>query len=339
LFGAFGFDFLAHSKQSSCDGNNILAESGEVCQSGDDDPSWWNDEDWLMAFDLAFDEGGNGSDLLVSMQLGTVERARKLRKRWSPKLRGLPYFHSCEFDNISSGIFKGRSKEQREKIMNDLCVLIHRHLTLGATTRIDTKMYDRVTTPAFRSRWGTAYTFSINTLSIIAWIYFRDRGVDPDVNILIEDGHRNSAQAVQYLEDSKKLKGKRGQYLNILTVWPGSKKDHPTLQAADMLAYGEWQKITQHDLRMFNALHMRQPKLYRAGHITITEEMIGYITESAAKWTRERKEFGRKRQREHEEFQRTIRELRSDDEEVNHRPAQRDSTETGSGESSKKAEA
>jgi hypothetical protein len=69
----------------------------------DDDPSWWDDGDWLMAIDLGYDESGSGDTLLVSVQLGVTEQAKKLKRKWRAKLRAadVEYFHANEFDNFS----------------------------------------------------------------------------------------------------------------------------------------------------------------------------------------------------------------------------------------------
>jgi hypothetical protein len=53
------------------------------------------------------------------------------------------------------------------------------------------------------------------------------------VNILIEDGHRHSAQALEVMKDLKKA-GQSDSWLHVLSVGLASKKGHPILQAADV---------------------------------------------------------------------------------------------------------
>jgi hypothetical protein len=247
-----------------------------------------------MAFDLAYDEGGEGNDLLVSMYVSRIDRAKKLKKSWRRKLRGIDYFHSKEFKNISHGVFKGMSLNNRRVMLGELSTLIHRHISLGVTSRINVEFYNSITTQNFRSRWGTAYTFSINLLALSAWIYFGQRSIATDVNILIEDGHRHSAQALEVMQDAKKLKGEPGQYLDILSAALGSKKDHPILQAADMLAYSEWKNIANGDREIWDALHSVQNANYQSHLIVLDEPMIKSIAESADNWIQMRKDYGKR---------------------------------------------
>ena len=148
-----------------------------------------------MAVDLAFDESGRGSTLLVSMQLSSAHRAKKLKKQWKRTLPpSVPFFHSKDFWNYSGGVFEGQSREERDKLLGKLSTFIKRHISIGFTSVIDVDAYNRRTTQDFRSRWGTAYSFSINMLLLASHIYCELYSLGNDINILIASGHRHGAQ-------------------------------------------------------------------------------------------------------------------------------------------------
>lgn len=88
-------------------------------------------------------------------------------------------------------------------------------------------------------------------------------------NILIEDGHRNSAQLVQQLM----LLTKRNEFLLVNEVGAASKRDNPILQAADMLAYGDWASMTGLQSDIYDALHGYRGT-YQAFPFECTQELI-----------------------------------------------------------------
>jgi hypothetical protein len=65
------------------------------------------------------------------------------------------------------------------------------------------------------------------------------------------------------------------------------------LQAADMLAYSDWQLIRHGDAEIYNALHVKGSR-YRPEVLNVNEELIKSITNGAANWLAKRKEFGRR---------------------------------------------
>lgn len=248
----------------------------------DNDPSWWNDEDVLMAVDLGYDEGGADDTLLVSVQMAVTEQARKLKRHWKSALGPVPFFHSKDLWNFNGGVFTdaGLDRPQREQLLKELRKIIHRHLTLGLTVNVSKKLYDSLTTNEFRSQWGTAYSFAINVLLVTAHLEFNygklnalpNPGLPVDVNVLIEDGHKNSAQALAIVQGSKEIPPDT-RFVNVLTAGLGSKKDHPILQAADMLAYAEWQEIRERD-SVFRSTMFDRDSRYRTARIDCTPEFI-----------------------------------------------------------------
>lgn len=265
----------------------------------DVDPSWWDDESFLMAVDLGFDESGDGDILLVSMQLGIIEQAKRLKRKWKSKLShaGVSYFHSSEYDNFSHGVFKGLSRKERAELLASLSKLIHRHLGIGVTIRVSKSFYDANTTQQFRSQWGTAYGFAVNMLIAVSHLYMQKFGLEYAINVLIEKGHRNAAQAVEMVLN---VKPHESLPLKVLSAGLGSKQEHPILQAADMLAYSEWQDIRNGDRAIWNALHT-QSGTYLTEFVDGGKELIEIATRGVEQWLNQRKEFGEKRRREYEE--------------------------------------
>jgi hypothetical protein len=308
-------------------GNYILAESSSQEENGDDDPSWWDEEACLMAFDLGIDDGGAGDTLLVSMQLGIIEQARKLKRCWKRELKdkNVKFFHSVDFDNISKGVFAGLSRTDRLELLDNLSGLIHRHLATGVTVRISKSFYDANTTNDFRSEWGTALGFAVTQLLACAHIYMDQLGHEKVVNILIEDGHKNSAQAVEMLRN---FKPHASFPMKILSVGLGSKEDHPILQAADMLAYADWMQITKRDRTIWDAIHTDSGQ-YLTAQVDAGKELIEIGTMGIEKWKQQRKEFGEKIRREKEQ---RIREIRSGDGGAAQDSTQRNQEEIGAGE-------
>ena len=212
-----------------------------------------------MIVDLGYDESGEGDVLLVSMQVGLNKKNKRMKKLWRKELKkvGIPYFHSRDFDNYTGGVFRDLDRQRRERVLDSLAQLTRLRLETGLTTKISKKLFTGLTDQQFRSKYATEYSFAIQMLVLFAYFYLERFGLGFDVNILIEEGHRNSAQALQILQELKTIPKADGlERLNILSVALGSKKDHPILQASDMLAYSEWQKTTSGDMAIYDALHI-----------------------------------------------------------------------------------
>lgn len=241
-------------------------------------PSWWDEWSWLVALDIGFDESGSGDVLLVSLQLGTVQRARKLKTRWQAELNkvDIPFFHSKDFRNLKGGIFKKLTAEQRARLLGVLTAIMRKRLSIGYTGKVTISRFNSKSDNTLRSRWGAAYSFAIQMLLLVTRLWLDDHKLGADVNILVEDGHKNSNQIVEILQHGKAT----DPALNIMTVGLGSKKDHPILQAADMLAYSEWQKLTHGDRDIWEALHVEGCQ-YLPGYLDLDEELVGQAVDYA----------------------------------------------------------
>jgi len=89
----------------------------------------------------------------------------------------------------------------------------------------------------------------------------RNGATHEEINILIEEGHPNSNQAIDQIVSWKR---RPGAVLRITSERLGNKIDNPILQAADMVAYGWWQFKACEDKRIFSAVKRGSPKLMAA---------------------------------------------------------------------------
>lgn len=230
----------------------------------------------LMAFDLGYDEGGSGDDLLVSVQIGITQQARRFRRHWRKRLGAVEYFHSKDLWNFTQGPFTraGLNRPARELMLSDLSGYIHAHLSLGITAKISQSLYDDNTTQVFRSRIGAAYGFTVSALLVCAYLWMQRMHICPEVNIVIERGHRNASGALLLLDRWRQMPFLQNlEGLKILSVGLGDKSDHPILQAADMLAYSKYQHIIKGDRAIYDALHKRGSR-YHPETLTLDLDLI-----------------------------------------------------------------
>lgn len=110
-----------------------------------------------------------------------------------------------------------------------------------------------------------------------------------------------------------------------MNIGLGSKPDHPILQAADMLAYSEWQKMSGGDPTIYDALHASDIT-YSPEFVDFDAEMVDVITKGAEKWMADRKAWGQRKPRQIERGvnEQSVHGVRRDDGEVTESSAQRD---------------
>lgn len=215
-----------------------------------------------MAVDLGFDESGEGDVLLVSMQIGSAKKNKRMKKLWQKELgkARVPYFHSRDFNNYAGGVFRDLSRQKRQQLLDSLAQLTRLRLETGVTATVSKKLFTGMTDREFRSKYATEYSFAVQMLLLCGPLFLEPLGLGLDVNIIIEEGHRNSAQALQILRDfqTSQISSQRTdtERLKIANVGVGSKGDYPILQASDMLAYSEFQKSIRGDMQIYEALHV-----------------------------------------------------------------------------------
>ncbi len=308
-----------------------------------------------MAVSLGYDEGGSGDTLLVSVQAGVFQKAKKLKTWWKSDLQKahIPFFHSVDYGNFDDGIFRELSREKRQKLLASLASHIRKRMLFGMTAKVTLSHYNSQATSHIRSEWGTAYSFAIQMLMLITHELMEKWKLGNEINILIEDGHPNSEQMLQILGRIKRAHEVRPFEIpfHILSHGLGSKKDHPILQAADMLAYSDWQRLQQKDREIYDALHVKGGQ-YRAGYVDLDKQLVGEALEIAkrsdmAKAILKRAWFYEKKadpndprtKKGLDETQRAIREFRQKYAEVDERSAQRNQSSAGCGEGGERKKA
>ncbi len=199
-------------------------------------PSWWLEDSSLLMIDSYFDESGRNDKHLtvVSAYFGSRGDMSALSKRWKKDIDGaaIEYFHSRDFYRRDSGVFRNLSRTRRKHLLDGLLEHVKRWVAFGISAYIDESVYQQITTPRFRSQWGSAYSICVHTVLGELGILLDERNRSQElVNVVLEKGHRNVCQVIEQL----KRPGVGSP--RILSVGYAAKKDQPALQAADLLAY------------------------------------------------------------------------------------------------------
>lgn len=247
-----------------------------------------------MAVDLGYDESGEvgGDILVVSMQIGLTEKIRRLNKLWKKELAkaNVPFFHSKDYDNHTGGIFRNLPRRRRKLLLERLAQLARLRFDIGISATISQSEYKAKTDNDWRSKWAAPYSFVVAILTLSAQVYVEHMKLGYEANVLVESGHKNAGQVLDILRtlaDTPKMPGITP--LKILSYGLGSKKDHPILQAADMLAFSEWQSIINGDREIYDELHVNESR-YRTEFLDNNACMtqLAFMQESTRRWEKQR---------------------------------------------------
>ena len=129
------------------------------------------------------------------------QAATPLRK-WSAVLKnaGVKSFHAVDYGKLDHGIFKGLDRKERRKLLGKLSSLIHQFVDIGFTARIDKRVYESETTPAFPKPIGdSAYCYAVQTVVLASHLYFKEKKITVGANLLLENGHRNVGDVIDRL--------------------------------------------------------------------------------------------------------------------------------------------
>jgi hypothetical protein len=175
--------------------------------------------------------------LVVSAIVGNTARMRKLDTEWKRDLADsrVDYFHAKDHWNTFAKPYHGISTERRRNLLGQLVGHIHHRFLFAVSAIVDQAEYRSHASERFRSQYGSPYGFAFQMLMTCIFVELtKQRRENQPVNILIEDGHKNSEQAIGFIAEKKKREGG----LTIASHGVGGKRDNPILQAADMLAFG-----------------------------------------------------------------------------------------------------
>jgi len=203
-----------------------------------------------------FDESYKGkSDLVIAGFVSSIDRWATFASRWKRVLdeNKLPYFRFSEFKSPRS--IKHLSMPARQRILDSLIDITLECASLAVSRRISPREYESLTTPKFRSAFGSAYTTAVQ--GCIQGVAFHLAEQDSDyeeLSVFLEDGHPNAVQAIESLLGFKRkfapvdmttlnadhvidTGGRDAPLVRLGTIAVGGKTKMLPLQAADMLAH------------------------------------------------------------------------------------------------------
>jgi hypothetical protein len=225
-------------------------------------PSWMRKGE-LVVIDCGMDESLSSAGILVvSALVGQSSMMARLSKIWQRDLEafGVDFFHAKEHWNKRSRAYHGLSNAKRRQLLLRLIDHVRKFSYRGISVSIRPEEYKTWTTNRFRSNWGAAYSFAIQMLMLLIYQDLEDRKRTHEiVNFLLEDGHPNANQALDIISGVGNTKR---PFLNLGTFGRGGKLNNPSLQAADLLAYGNCQFVSNGDSRIYRQLVGRTEKRF-----------------------------------------------------------------------------
>jgi hypothetical protein len=130
---------------------------------------------------------------------------------------------------------------------------------LGVSCRVNFNEYNAITTPEYRSFFGSAYTLALQLCVVVVDRFLHAApGDDHGFSVCLEDGHRNAGEALQYLREALKNdapltkdqitemfgdspvkvhESSKPPRVRLTAAERGTKKANVPLQAADILAH------------------------------------------------------------------------------------------------------
>jgi len=214
--------------------------------------------------DIGIDESAPSAQgtLVLSAMIGQTSKMKRLDRKWKADLEryNVAYFHAKEHWNRRSKAYSRISMQKRQELLSRLVGHIHKYSNVGLSVSIDPQEYADLTTPPFRSEWGSAYAFAIQMLIILVHFELKEseekgRSHKNELaNVLIEGGHKNTQQAFEIISKAVGKVGDDSAFIRVKSVGVGGKKDNPILQAADLLAYGWCQRISMGKSQMLDKL-------------------------------------------------------------------------------------
>ncbi|MBV8570107.1 MAG: DUF3800 domain-containing protein [Acidobacteriaceae bacterium] len=225
-----------------------------------------------------FDESGthNKRFLVVAGYTAEVDRWANFSHRWNSILveHGLSHFHAKEFRQAKSKIYAHLSQQDKNGALSALVSIIAETAIFGSLVILSPHHYDLLTTPKFRSHFGTS--FGVAAAGIAACSVARLQEFRPGnhrLGIFFEQGHKNITQALDLIrfrkEELEELDTTgfdrvlihpnahwsthppddplRTHTVKIGAMGIGGKRDMPPLQAADLLAYCVYSGLIHND--------------------------------------------------------------------------------------------
>jgi hypothetical protein len=166
----------------------------------------------------------------------------------------VPYFHMTTFCSAHAKIYRHLSDTRKVEFLGTILHAIREHAIAGIFSVVLPAEYESLTTPEYRSRNGSAYALCVNGCMVGLWEFLTNQSKRSEtVSIFLEDGHRNSLEAIEQIRGYKDstdpvdlsgyeiIEGEidplRGPGLKVGSYGLGRKSAMRPLWAADLLAY------------------------------------------------------------------------------------------------------
>lgn len=230
-----------------------------------DFPSWYDDRDILIVIDWGMDESEQQSKnlLVLSAVIGPTAQMKKLKRSWTKTLtqNGVDFFHAKDHWNQKYEPYHGLSRDKREIMLSDFVSSMHKRCDGTLSVEVNRDEFENNVSSRFKNTFGSAYAWGVNMLLTLTRIHLvATRCIHEEINILIEDGHKNAQQAIDLV---KRGREKPGTVLKIKSYGLGGKVGNPILQAADLTAYGLSQMLSTGASVMHDALYANPPRTFK----------------------------------------------------------------------------
>jgi hypothetical protein len=213
-----------------------------------------------MYLDESYGEGK--PNLVVSGFVSGIDRWAEFAHRWRVEVQEqfrIPYLHMQALMSERSSIYGHLSTQEKVQLFETALVIIEAQADFAVSCSIDPQEHLAITTQDERSFYGSAYTLAVMGCLSAINRHLGDKVAETTLNIYLEDGHRNTGQAIEILQEEWRIQqgpeilglpttsvvaaGLPPEALprpgvRLGTVAPGTKSQMNPLQAADLLAYG-----------------------------------------------------------------------------------------------------
>lgn len=277
-------------------------------------PGCWGRE-YVATFTAYLDDSGIPDEGLLSVS-GYVSKAinwKRFVDQWAMMCREfeVPYIHLVDAVNPSHPTYRHLNQYRRRKMLMRAAAIISKHVLLGCTTYISTKEYDELVDAKFKTRHGSAYGAAVGatvTHLNLALRKMKGHKQGDILNVFLEDGHKNTNDALEVLHDTKKRMNPidtdsipndvffytPDPYAGLLPLYigdigTGSKigpAARPPLQAADVLAYSHLRSMRYRKDKPDLAVDVLLKIEERVEHlppIHLTEDLLKAMVEHAEK--------------------------------------------------------
>ncbi len=262
---------------------------------------------------LYLDESLNSNsalDLVIAGYVAPIDAWAEFGEQWSQLLAnyGLRHFRMKDFKNANSRLFRHLTKYQRKDLLDSALSVITQNVHMGVSCRIWPRRYESLTTPAFRSKYGSAYGLTATcAVALVTDQVEQYLGPDCTVDVFLEDGHPNAAEVVRLITEERNANGDikealpegtiivdagaQQDRLKIGSVGLGTKATMMPLHAADTLAYTTFTSSDWFSQTVLDRLRSSVPHLEVELTADSIQRVVRWIAEDEARRLQTRQEL------------------------------------------------